>query len=152
MQRAKYVRLYADKTGESHFEDLEITLNPADFAPPAEPLNIAQFLPTAQSLWVGGPPGWAGDKRHPSPQRQIFCTLQGEYEVTASDGEIGRFPIGSLLILEDTWGQGHSTRIKSEDGVLIFGVKLADSSQNDWRALCTGYSYFKALTGINVPA
>jgi hypothetical protein len=127
MQKAKYIRLYADEKGESHFEDLEITLTPADFAPPAEPLNIARFLPTAQSLWVGGPPGWAGDKPHPSPQRQIFCTLQGEYEVTASDGEVRRFPIGSLLILEDTRGQGHSTRIKSQDGVLIFGVKPADS-------------------------
>ncbi len=127
MQHAKYIHLYADENGESHFEDLEIALVPMDFAPPAAPLNIAQFLPTAQSLWVGAPAGWAGEKPHPSPRRQIFCTLQGEYEVTASDGTVRCFPAGSVLLLEDTWGKGHSTRIISKGDVLIFGVVLADS-------------------------
>ena len=127
MQHAKYVRLYADERGESHFEDLEMALLPVDFAPPAAPLNIAQFRPTAQSIWVGAPPGWAGDAPHPSPHRQIFCALQGEYEVTASDGCVRRFPVGSVLLLEDDWGKGHSSRITSQEDVLIFGVVLADS-------------------------
>jgi len=93
MQHAQYIRLYTDESGESPFEDLEIELGPVDFAPPAAPLNIAQFLPTAQSLWVAAPVGWAGEKPHPSPRRQIFCTVQGEYEVTASDGTVRYFPI-----------------------------------------------------------
>lgn len=127
MNHAKYTRIYTDDSGESHFEDLEITLSPVDFAPPAAPLNIARFLPTSESLWVGAPPGWAGQEPHPSPQRQIFCTLQGEYEVTASDGTVRRFPVGTVLLLEDTWGKGHSTRILSEHGALVFAVVLADS-------------------------
>lgn len=86
MQRAKYVRLYTVKSGESHFEDLEIALVPTDFAPPAAPLNIAQFLPATGGIWIGASPGWEGVAPHPTPQRQIFCTLQGEYEITASDG------------------------------------------------------------------
>ncbi len=77
VQHANYIRLYSDEKGESHFEDLETELVPVDFAPPAAPLNIAQFLPATQSLWVGAPVGWAGDEPHPSPRRQIFCTLQG---------------------------------------------------------------------------
>ena len=127
MQHARYIRLYADESGESHFEELEIPLAPVDYAPPAAPLNVAQFLPAAQSLWVGAPPRWAGEAPHPSPRRQIFCALQGEYEVTASDGGARRFPVGSVLLLEDTWGKGHATRIISEDEVLIFGVVLADT-------------------------
>ncbi len=127
MQRAKYTRLFADESGESHFEDLEIELVPVDFAPPAAPFNIAQFLPTAQSLWVGTPVGWGGEKPHPSPHRQIFCVIQGEYEVTASDGTVRRLPVGSVLLMEDTWGKGHSTRVISKDDALIFGVLLADS-------------------------
>jgi hypothetical protein len=106
---------------------------PADFAPPAAPLNIAQFLPTAQSLWVGAPAGWAGEPSHPSPQRQIFCTLQGEYEVTASDGTLRHFPAGSVLLLEDTSGKGHSTRITGKSEVLVFGVVLADSQSVEVR-------------------
>jgi len=126
MQQGRYIRLYADEIGESHFEDLEIALVPVDFAPPAAPLNIAQFLPTAQSRWVGAPVGWGGEKPHRSPQRQIFCLLQGEYEVTASDTDVRRFAAGSVLLLEDTWGKGHSTRVISKDDVLIFGVVLAN--------------------------
>jgi hypothetical protein len=131
MQRAKYIRIYADERGESHFEDLEMALVPVDFAPPAAPLNIAQFRPTVQSLWVGAPAGWAGETPHPTPHRQIFCVLQGEYEVTASDGGVRRFPAGSVLLLEDSWGKGHSTRITSQEDVLIFGVVLADSQTQE---------------------
>ena len=127
MQRAKYTRLYVDEYGESHFEDLELALSPVDFAPPAAPLNMAKFLSTGQSFWVGAPVGWEGQVPHPSPRRQIFCTLQGEFEVTASDGSVRRFPAGSVLLLEDTWGKGHSTHITSTDDVLIFAVALSDS-------------------------
>ncbi len=127
MQHAKYTRIYADESGESRLEDAEIALVPVDFAPPAAPLNIARFLPAAQSLWVGAPVGWGGEKPHPSPHRQIFCVLQGEYEVTVSDGTARRFPVGSVALLEDTWGKGYSTRVTSKDDVLIFGVVLSDS-------------------------
>jgi hypothetical protein len=108
MQQAHYIHLYADDSGESHFEDLELALSPVDFAPPAAPLNIAQFLPTVGSTWVGAPVGWAGETPHPSPRRQLFCTVKGEYQVTASDGSTRRFPAGSILLLDDTWGKGHS--------------------------------------------
>ena len=126
VQQAKYIRLYSDEKGESHFEDLETELVPVDFAPPAAPLNIAQFLPATQSLWVGAPVGWAGDEPHPSPRRQIFCMVQGEVEVTASDGTVRNFPTGSVLLLEDTSGKGHSTRVTSKQDVPILAVVLAD--------------------------
>ena len=126
MQKAKYIRLYTDESGESHFEDLEVELSPVDFAPPAAPINMAPFLPVAQSLWLGAPPGWGGEPLHPAPRRQVFCTLAGEYEITASDGDRRHFPTGSVLLLEDTWGKGHSTHILGEVSCLIFGVTLAD--------------------------
>ncbi len=63
MQNAMYVRLFADESGETHFEEKLVDLVPTDFAPPAAPLNIAKFLPTAQSYWIGAPPGWEGGPR-----------------------------------------------------------------------------------------
>ena len=127
MKHATYTRLFEDESGESHFEELEVALAPVDFAPPAPPLNIAPFVPTAESLWVGAPAGWAGDTPHPAPRRQVFCTVKGNYEVTASDGDTQRFPPGSVLMFEDTNGTGHSTRIISGEGALVFAVLLADS-------------------------
>jgi hypothetical protein len=126
MNTAHYVRLYADQDGESHFEDLSTPLSPVDFAPPAAPLNIAQFTSAERCIWVGADGDWAGDTPHPVPQRQIFCTAYGEYEITASDGTTRSFPAGSILLLEDTTGRGHSTRITSEDGCLVFGVVVGE--------------------------
>ncbi len=60
------------------------------------------------------------------PRRQHFCTVHGEYEVTASDGTTRRFPAGSLLLLEDTTSKGHATRITSGDDALVVAVALAD--------------------------
>jgi hypothetical protein len=125
MNSAQYARLYADENGESHFEDLALKLIPVDFAPPAEPINIAQFLPVKQSFWLGADLGWGGEAHHPSSQSQILCTLGGDYEVTASDGSKRSLPAGSVLLAEDTWGKGHSTHITGEEGFLIFGVTLA---------------------------
>ena len=76
-------------------------------------------------MWVGAPPGWGGETPHTTPQRQVFCLLQGSLEVTASDGDTRLFGPGTVLQLEDTSGQGHSTRIVGDEDVLIFAAVLA---------------------------
>ncbi|MDA1189806.1 MAG: hypothetical protein O2854_09070 [Chloroflexi bacterium] len=126
MQKAAYVRMYADSKGESHFEDVEVEMQPVDFAPPAAPLNIVPLFPAVQTLLVGESSGWGGDVPHPAPQRQVFITTQGEFEVTVSDGEVRRFPVGSVLLLEDTTGKGHSTRIIGDSEAVVFGVTLGE--------------------------
>jgi hypothetical protein len=52
--------------------------------------------------------------------------LRGEVEVTASDGETRRFSPGGLLLVEDTTGKGHSTRVVGGEGFLLVGIALAD--------------------------
>ena len=127
MQVAKYVRIYADEDGESHFEDVNDELQPMDFAPPAAPLNVAPISAAEQCLWVGGSPGWRGDIPHPSPSRQILCIMQGAVEITVSDGSSRSFPTGSVLLAEDTHGKGHSSRITSDVDLLMLFVTLADN-------------------------
>ncbi len=125
MRRASYVRLFADERGESHFEEAAVALAPTDFAPPAPPLHVAALFPVTGCGFVCAPVDWGGQIPHPSPRRQLICNLRGEYEVTASDGTVRRFPVGSMLLLEDTTGEGHTTRIVSDDDLLIFSVTLA---------------------------
>lgn len=122
MQSATYVRLFADADGVSHFEDVQISLPAIEFAPPAPPLNVAALFPSVSCGFLGAAPDWGGQVPHPSPSRQFFCTMQGDYEVTASDGTRRRFPPGSLLLLEDTSGEGHTTRIIAD--ALVFTVAL----------------------------
>jgi len=120
------VRLYADERGESHFADIEVDLEPADFAPPAPPLHVAALFPALRAGLVRAPVDWDGTIPHPSPHRQLMCTLRGAYEVTVSDGSVRCFPAGSLLLLEDTTGTGHTTRIVGAEELLVMTVILGD--------------------------
>ncbi len=122
-QQATYTRLYSDEHGESHFEDCEAGLEPAEFAPPAGPLNVKRLADGAAAIsLVGALPDWNGGVPHPSPRRQFMCTMTGSFEVTASDGAIREFGPGRLLLLEDTHGKGHTTR--APDGCLVIAIAL----------------------------
>jgi hypothetical protein len=124
--RAPYRRLFADPLGVSAIEEGGTELESGFAVPPAEPLYSGPFLATGGSFWVGAPTNWAGDAPHPAPRRMIFVTVQGVYEVTVGDGTTHRFPPGSVLIVEDTTGAGHSTKITSIEDVVVFAVNLVD--------------------------
>lgn len=113
------VRLYADSDGESHFGPLSVTLQEVDFAPPAPPLEVSDVV-EARHGFLRAPPGWFGDW-HPTPARQFMCLLAGALEVEVSDGEARRMFPGMIVLLEDTEGRGHSTRVVSDEAaVLVF--------------------------------
>jgi hypothetical protein len=122
---ARYTRLFTDSNGTSRFEDAGIPLEPGFAVPPAEPLYSAEFSPAAAAFWVGAPAAWKGDAPHPAPRRMIFVTVRGEYEVEASDRTTRRFPPGSVLLLEDTSGAGHSTKIIGADDCIVLAVALS---------------------------
>ena len=123
--RAKYTRLFVDEHGGSRFEDLATELQPG-FSPPgmATTSFSATFLPTDGSFWIGAPRDWNDDTPHTAPRRMILVTRQGEYEVTTSNGMVRRFPIGSVVVVEDTSGAGHSFKIIGTEDVMLFGVGL----------------------------
>jgi len=121
----RYPRLYTGTDGESHFEDVEIDLALTDYAPPAPPLELSSFTPATQFGFMSAPSTWSSDW-HLASSRSIFFVLTGEWEVTASDGESRRFPAGSVLLLEDTTGKGHSSRVVGETESLAAMVQLAE--------------------------
>jgi len=121
---AHYTRIFTDDHGVARFDEVAIELQKGFAVPPAEPLHFAPFLPTDGSFWVGGPTTWKGDEAHAAPRRQIFVTVRGEYQVTAGDGATRRFPPGSVLVIEDTTGSGHSSTITSSEDAIVFAVGL----------------------------
>ena len=127
--RAQYSRLFADANGASRILDVEEQLTVGFAAPPAEPLDIAPFLAPESTFWLGAPTDWKGDAKHPAPRRALFVTVRGEYQVTTSDGLARRFPAGSVLIVEDTTGEGHSTKITSTEDCYVFCVGLPPGSE-----------------------
>ena|SRR5690349_6917252 len=121
----KYVRVYADHHGDSHFEDVEVAMPLADFAPPAPPVELSPFMHVDKVGFLGFPAGWDGPA-HPAPRRQFVFILTGELEGAVSDGEVRHFPPGSIVLLEDTWGKGHASRNVSHDYGLLAVVQLPD--------------------------
>lgn len=119
----RYARLYANDDGESHFDDIEIDLALTDYAPPAAPLSLSSFIRATQFRFMNAPAGWSSDW-HAALARSVFFVLSGEWEVTASDGESRFFPRGSVLLVEDTQGKGHSSRVVSEMDSLAAMVQL----------------------------
>jgi hypothetical protein len=124
MMKTQYVRLYADSDGESHFSDEEMELTAVNFAPPAPPINISASTPAKHFALLNSPEGWFGDW-HPTPYRQFFFLLSGKVETGVSDGEVRLFGPGSILLVEDTTGRGHTSRVIDEG--LAVSVQLAES-------------------------
>jgi len=120
-----YTRLYADNTGESPFAAVAIDLVSPDYAPPPPPLELSVPTSAAQFGFMKAPAGWSSDW-HPSSGRNMFMVLSGEWEVTASDGETRRFGIGSVLLVEDTSGKGHKSRVASDVESLAVMVQLGE--------------------------
>ena len=118
MHQFRYVRLFADASGESHFQDIAVAPDGELSVPPAPPLRMRTLGPAITVALVGGDSGWHGEVAHPAPFRMLQSCLSGTVEVTASDGEARRLGPGSLLLLEDTHGRGHSTRVL-EDVVML---------------------------------
>jgi hypothetical protein len=128
--KAICARLFTDVSGKPCIEDMEIELSPGFAVPPAEPLYAAPFLlAEGATFWIGVPPDWNGSDPHPAPRRMIFVTVRGEYEMITTADNVRRFPTGSVLIVEDTTGNGHSSRITSRDDCVIFAVGLPPIEQ-----------------------
>lgn len=120
-----YTRFYTDETGETHIEDGDIEFASQNFAPPAPPLFLSPFVPAARFGYLRFPPGWEGDW-HPTPRRQMLIFLSGEVEGETSDGQRQSFGPGSVVLLEDTIGKGHRSRVVSDGEAIAAVVQLPD--------------------------
>jgi len=121
--KASYVRLFTDDQGETHFEDLQSTLARLDFAYGMPPLFVSEEIAAQASSFFGAPSGWESDW-HPSSGRHLFAVLTGAWEVTASDGETRTFSKGDVLLVEDTTGKGHTSKVISEEESLSLLIVL----------------------------
>ena len=119
-----YLRVYTGDDGKSHFEDFE-----PDFQPfvdlegahgDATPLQAATGITIRRN-----PPGYFLDWHCP-PRRQYAITIGGQVEIGVGDGTVRLLEPGSILLAEDTTGQGHTTRAVGNETRITIMVPLAD--------------------------
>jgi hypothetical protein len=120
----QYTVLYTDHAGVSHFRDAKTSFEQVNFAPPAPTVGLTEYYDASKLVFFQVPAGWFGDW-HPAPKRQFFCCLKGELELTVGDGEKRRFKAGDVFLLEDTVGNGHTTRVIGDDAFEAAVVQLA---------------------------
>ena len=122
----KLLRLYADESGESHFEDVEIPFEEVDdYFENTPPVFFSSFESASEYGFERVPPGWVGSW-HPAPQRVLAIYLSGELEIEASDGEIRPIASGTVLLAEDTTGKGHRNRVIGATELEMVFITLPD--------------------------
>src|SRR6266550_3770053 len=97
--KTTYMRLFADETGESHFEEITVELVLAEFAPASPPMGVSLSMAAVTSSFIGGPSGWIADW-HVSSARNLFVVISGEWEIEASDGTVRKFSSSDVLLAE----------------------------------------------------
>ena len=122
------IRIYSDKNGESHFDEIEIELTETNFAPPAPPMHLSEFHPATQYAFCVFPSGWVGDW-HPTPAKQLFFVLSGELAGQVSDGEMRHLKSGKAALIEDTKGKGHKSWVVNDEDVVTVVVQVPDNGQ-----------------------
>ncbi len=124
MSTIDYLRIYADSKDVSHFEVKTLPLASTDYAPPAPSLNTSQVMDADKCVFLELPVGWYGEW-HPTPVRQWLMLLSGACEFEAGDGQRERRQAGDVVMLDDTSGKGHQTRVIGDIPVRIAAVHFS---------------------------
>ena len=120
----KYIRIYADSDGETHFEDVEEETQKVEIAPTAI-FDVGKTRPASECFWAIFPAGYSDDFHKP-PKRHIIPILAGELETTVSDGEVRRFKAGDIILVEDVASKGHKNVVVGQSAFEFFMVFLPD--------------------------
>lgn len=117
----RMLRLFADASGDTHFDTVEVPMALHDDSPPAKPHYFSDPEPAAAWVFVRCPLGWGGEL-HPAPRRQIVVCLGGTIRLTTSLGDTRNLTAGTAVLLEDAGSKGHISMVTSKvpfDGFIV---------------------------------
>jgi hypothetical protein len=106
-------RMYTGADGKSRLEEQKLSEHPMLRKP-----QLAEHIVFAQQ------PGGTFIDWHPAPRRQYVILISGELEIGLGDGTVRRFGPGDARLVEDTTGQGHTTRFIGAEPVITAVIPL----------------------------
>ena len=101
----KITRIYTGEDGESHFEDLDVSMHEV----PAVQDRRSERIKATSVIFRETPADYDLDF-HNAPERQYVIMLEGGVEITVGDGSKRVLKSGDILLAEDTTGRGHISR------------------------------------------
>jgi quercetin dioxygenase-like cupin family protein len=105
------VRIADDGAGGSQSADIDVEFEQRPFAERVPPLWVSPATECREVTFVEFPDDVRDTEPHPTPRRQFAAILSGRAETETTDGEVRRLVPGSVVLLEDTEGRGHVTRV-----------------------------------------
>ena len=106
-------RLYTGADGKSHVEPIALNTT----------REWGRGLETTQISFREDPVGRFIDW-HPAPRRQFVIILSGQLEIGLGDGSKHLFGPGDARLVEDTTGQGHTTKVHGNQPCLTATIPL----------------------------
>jgi hypothetical protein len=97
------VRIYTGADGQSHFQDVDVEMTESGAFGRMSRMHAARGVIFRE---VGG--DYDLDF-HNAPRRQYVVNLTGAVDIEIGDGTRRRLGPGSILLAEDTTGQGHKS-------------------------------------------
>jgi quercetin dioxygenase-like cupin family protein len=118
-----YVHVYADAAGASPFREEHFDFTRGRGSQSSLHILEAKGGATLLRLKTGTVEDW-----HNAPQAWFLFVLQGASEVTTSDGQVRHFGPGSVVLLDDTKGKGHQTRVVGKIDHIAAVIPMADAA------------------------
>lgn len=127
------VCIYAEADGSSHLVDLKIPLTRKVITEDGT-VHWEGIAPA--SMWgiAGGDPNHSTDW-HPCGMAGLSITLEGEWEIEATDGTRRHLGPGDVLVMLDTNGTGHRSWPGGDTRCLTMGVGFGEGVEDQMRAL-----------------
>jgi hypothetical protein len=105
----RYTRVFTGPDGETHFEDRETAGETARAAESDLVGTVSEMFPVT-GVYFREVLEESSPVPHNAPFPLFIIGLRGTFSVEVSDGDIREFPPGSVILVEDTTGKGHTTR------------------------------------------
>jgi quercetin dioxygenase-like cupin family protein len=128
-----YKRVYSDDEGRSHLAAGVIDLKERPALTTTTPIWQSDPGQAGSYYFTRLPAGWSSDW-HPAPRRQFIFHVRGRVEVTTSDGVRIAEP-GDITLVEDVSGQGHKTRVVSDEDAVFMAMALVNQPSQDSSSL-----------------
>ena len=119
-------RIYTGPDGLSHAEESELKLSASGAA------GVSDMIKATGVQFRRTPAGTFSDW-HVGPRRQYVITLSGRGEIEVAGGKKISLEPGSIELIEDTTGKGHTTRAVGKDDRVSIAIPLADQSVGSGR-------------------
>ncbi len=124
----RYVEIYADPEGVSHFRDTKVDFPSPELPPGASPIIDSGFAQTMAGF-ISVPSGWDSGW-HNSPGDGYAILLHGVVEIEVGTGEVRRFTTGGIWRSTDVLGRGHISRVVSDEDAVVYMATFNDSENN----------------------